>query len=204
MQQNASLHGGQYCSGAFSWREDGAVTEIGWVADMLKWNIPAGKMLCPANPFRISETYNDLYSMDPVALSNCVDTLGSLPKAAPDGTMVVNPCRKISELNLAPGSEERRRLVESAIYNEHFNTNYTASWFLVRSEALLDMSGNLVENSPGCGASIRSRNTTAGPLTQRRLDTSKVASTFVPLVGDGSHSSSLLMQQTFMRKYKTG
>jgi prepilin-type N-terminal cleavage/methylation domain-containing protein/prepilin-type processing-associated H-X9-DG protein len=193
LQQNATLHAGKYCSGAFSWREDGAVTEVGWVADMLKWNIPAGKMLCPANPFRISEVYNELYTVNPAALASCVDTLGTLPRTAPDGTMIVNPCRKISELSLAAGSEERRKLVETEIYDQHYNTNYTASWLLVRSEALLDESGNLVETKAGCGASIRSRNTTAGPLTQRQLDTAKVSSTFVPLLGDGSQSSSLLM-----------
>jgi prepilin-type N-terminal cleavage/methylation domain-containing protein len=48
-----------FCSGAFSWRRDGAVTEVGWVADLVHEGIPVGKMLCPSNPAQISETYND-------------------------------------------------------------------------------------------------------------------------------------------------
>ena len=39
-----------FCTGAFDWRADGAVTEVGWVADLVKMEIPVGDMLCGGNP----------------------------------------------------------------------------------------------------------------------------------------------------------
>ena len=49
-----------FCTGAFDWKADGAVTEVGWVADLVKMEIPVGDMLCGGNPARVSETYDDL------------------------------------------------------------------------------------------------------------------------------------------------
>src|SRR5438552_6460457 len=37
---------GALCSGAFDWNRDGAVTEIGWVADLVNRDILVGQMLC--------------------------------------------------------------------------------------------------------------------------------------------------------------
>ena len=54
---------GQFCSGNFDWRTDGAVTEVGWVADLVKQGILPGKLLCPSNPAQLSETYDDLLNL---------------------------------------------------------------------------------------------------------------------------------------------
>src|SRR5690349_11462150 len=56
--------GGRLCSGAFDWRRDGAVTEVGWVADLVNQAIPVGNMLCTSNPAQISAAYNDLLTAD--------------------------------------------------------------------------------------------------------------------------------------------
>ena len=98
LQQHADKFGA-YCSGAFDWKDDGAVTEVGWVADLVSVQIPVGKMLCPSNPIQISTTYNDLFNLDPTTISNCVNLAGSgtTVQTFPDGTtsVVVNPCRQI-------------------------------------------------------------------------------------------------------------
>ena len=36
---------GRYCTGAFDWLNDGAVTEIGWVADLVNSEIAVGQKL---------------------------------------------------------------------------------------------------------------------------------------------------------------
>ena len=77
----------------------------------------------------------------------------------------MNPCREISTAGLAPGSEPRRQLIETEVYDRFYNTNYTASWFLVRTAPVLDESGNLRPANPACGVDIRSRNCTSGPLS---------------------------------------
>lgn len=187
----AGRNRGAMASGAFDWFHDGPVTEVGWVADLVTTKVPVGKMLCPSNPARISETLNEMLSVDttnPVdfATDSCVHRLGSATSFAPDGTPVTNPCREIVESGLGPGTEPRRALIEQKVYQEFFNTNYTASWFFVRGGVWLDGDGNLRPSTAGCGTSIRSRNTTQVPLSIQRIDRSKgVPSSFIPLLADG-------------------
>ena len=99
----ATSHG-QLTSGAMDWQLDGAVTEVGWVADLVTTEVPVGQMLCPANPHRITEAYNQLLSLNTWAFDTCLAYLGSQPKTAPDGSLIVNPCRQIQLSGLHPGS----------------------------------------------------------------------------------------------------
>jgi hypothetical protein len=138
---------------------------------------------------KICQTYNDLMSMDATAanFNACVNRLGSPPSTAPDGTQIVNACRKMAvDGTLTPNSEARRAHLEAQVFDKHYNTNYTASWYLVRSEPLLDGSGNLAQKIPGCGADIKSRNSTVGSLSLASLDASGVSAGLVPLMGDAT------------------
>ncbi|MDW8036771.1 MAG: DUF1559 domain-containing protein [Thermoguttaceae bacterium] len=182
---HAQTHG-TYCSGAMDWNRDGCVTEVGWVADLVRQGTPVGKMLCPSNPALLTETYQQLLEATVTSLDPCVDHLGSPPKDLPDGTQQVNPCRQIIEGNLASGSQARVQLVESQIYKKFYNTNYTASWFLVRTGVRLDASGNLYSGGSGCEASLASRASTFGPLSPAILDSSPVPQSLVPLMGCGA------------------
>jgi prepilin-type processing-associated H-X9-DG protein len=153
-------------------------------------------MLCPSNPVQISETYNDLLTLAPADFDPCVDQLGSPESTGIDHTLIVNPCRRITGdytggTPLAPLSEPRRFLVEDEVYQEFYNTNYTASWFLVRSEVFLDGSGNLKNPGAGCEVSLKARGSTRGPLTQARLDTGAITSSLVPLMGCGTATNVL-------------
>lgn len=179
-----------FCTGAFDWRADGSVVDVGWVADLVRLEIPVGDMLCPANPARVSETYDDLLNWQPPAESGCgVDYAGSLPQTLPDGSQLVNPCRKI----ISGAAGDRRALVEAEILQRKFNTNYVASWFLVRSEVVLDHSGNpkMIRADAGCSNSIRSRNTTAGPLKLGSLDQATCPASALPLLADAAAVKSL-------------
>ncbi|MBN2217718.1 MAG: DUF1559 domain-containing protein [Pirellulales bacterium] len=178
------------CSGAFDWRRDGCVTEKGWVADLVNSGTPVGQMLCPSNEARIAATYNDLITMDPSTVKG-VDLVGSPEKKKPDGSVVVNACRRIVEENLAPSSEPRRELVRSEIFKNHYNTNYTATWYLVRSSVVLDQSGNLLGRDPDADVSLRSLNSTMGPLNLALADASERGSAFVPLLGCGGVAGTL-------------
>ncbi len=184
---HASTHG-VLCSGAFDWRRDGAVTEVGWVADLVKRGTPPGSMLCRSNPAEICDTYNDLLNMDDT-IDSCVDRLGSPPQTLPDGTLLSNPCRLMAAE--APGSPAVRQIVEEQIYAKRYNTNYTPSWFLVRSAVLLDTSGNLRSSTSGCGPSLLARGSTLGPLSQAMVDTGGAPACFVPLLGCGAPSGQL-------------
>jgi len=109
------------------------------------------------------------------------------------------PARTLSVRNISKartsfpptGSEARREIVEKQIYSEHYNTNYTPSWFMVRSGVRLDASGNLSSRSPGCTPSLDSTGVTIGPLSQTTTDTAAVATSFIPLLGCGASTGIL-------------
>ncbi|HZN34366.1 MAG TPA: DUF1559 domain-containing protein [Pirellulaceae bacterium] len=190
---HAEQHRDAYCSGAFDWRKDGAITEFSWVADLVKQAQPVGKMLCSSNPARGADVLNELLSCNATgfASNSCVNMLGPPPSKAPDGSDVYNPCRWIadSKSGFAAGpSPARTAYVEEYVVQEFYNTNYTASWWLVRSEVRLNAYGNLRPAISGCGNAIDGRNVTAGPLHRTTMDISSTPSSNVPLLGDGGAS----------------
>ena len=176
-----------YCSGAFDWRRDGAVTEIGWVADLVKQGTLVGQMLCPSSQTRLSETYQDLlFGTFTSADQQCNPLLaGANPNSTDPG-----PCKEL--LNLPPGSEQRRSLVEQKIWAKSFNTNYVASWLLVRSAIRLGPDGNL-SATPGCNADTNCRSCTFGPCSQTRVD-SLMITTLVPLLSCAAGTGQILDQ----------
>ncbi|GIW94817.1 MAG: general secretion pathway protein GspG [Pirellulaceae bacterium] len=182
------------CTGNFDWLRDGCVTEIGWVADLVQTEVPVGRMLCPANTAELSETYYALLTADVSAPASCADLAGSPARTSLDGSLIVNPCRRIVESGFAAGSEERRKLVEEAIFKKFFNTNYAASWFLVRGGALLDAYGNVRSSRPGCAPDLRAPYSTSGPLRLDELDGAKAPSSTLPLLGDARAASVTLPQ----------
>ncbi|MDA7980478.1 MAG: DUF1559 domain-containing protein [Pirellulales bacterium] len=177
LQAYAGRNRGFLCSGAFNWRFDGSVTEIGWVADLVEQGTPVGKMLCPSNTLRISETYNDLYGFAPNG--TCADHFGK--PGSPSSDLAALPA----------GSPGRLAVITRDIYEEHYNTNYTASWFLVRSGVRLDSSGNLSSKTAGCLPSLSSRASTVGPLHEAYFDSLKTSIGFIPLMGDGNAAARL-------------
>jgi prepilin-type N-terminal cleavage/methylation domain-containing protein len=197
----ADNHKSYLCSGAMDWRRDGAVTEIGWVADLVNQGVPVGKMLCPTNEIRGIEKLNDLLGKTPSGLTSCnIDFDGSEPAVAPDGTLIINPCRLMlgdytGTYNAPWGvsytggsvvpvnSEERRLIVQEMIVKPGYNTNYVASWWLVRGGVKLDANGNLV-GPAGCPISNKERTSTLGPLNRRDVEAGQVSSSLVPLIAD--------------------
>lgn len=188
----------RFCSGAFDWLLDGAVTEQSWVGDLVQRGAPVGKMLCPSNLGRAADTYSDLLAANATGFGNgCVPLLGSPPSSLPDGSPAYNPCRWIatpaSGLASGPGPA-RRQFVERELFLKFFNTNYTASWWLVRSGVKLNAYGNVRQTTSGCGTALHGRNVTTGPLSRAKLDTSAVPASIVPLLADGGLSGDTLAE----------
>src|SRR5262245_43295826 len=46
LQNHAQQHKESFCSGAFDWLRDGAISEFSWVGDAIKQNYTPGKQLC--------------------------------------------------------------------------------------------------------------------------------------------------------------
>jgi len=184
---------GRMCSGGFSWRYDGAVTETGWVADLVNSGIPVGSMLCSANNAQLSDTYVDLLdqaatvSGDKVDFADgCGDSLGSTTTTLESGTSGRNPCRIIAADALAPGAPARTDLVKNQIYDRQYNTNYTAHWFFVRSRIRVSTTGSIRASTCSGSPSLISLGSTQGPLTVALVDNSSTGSSLVPILGDGT------------------
>ena len=184
MHQYAARQRGQLCSGAFDWLADGCVTEIGWVADQVAQGTEVGKMLCPSNPAQLGVTFSDLVS-GTTTTDNCVNKRGSQPN---------NPCAKILD-----GSGDRASIVQSEILGKGYNTNYTASWYLVRSGVLLvpdpaDPARQKLKFAafPGtCPKSVTSRNSTLGPLNLNFTDSWGATLEAIPLLGCGATAAGM-------------
>lgn len=190
LQAHADRMNGPFCTGAFDWSRDGAVTEVGWVADMVNTKIPVGDMLCPSNPAEMSETIHQLLTLTDSG-TDCVDLRGEVPRTGRDGVAVSNPCRAILDQGIAVG-QPRASIIQNRVIKDFYNTNFAASWFLVRSAVKLDASGNLLPGNPACGDDLRSRNVTRGPLRLPELDRALAPSTTIPFLGDGALSTKTL------------
>ena len=202
LAEHAQRRNGAICTGAWDWMRDGAVTEKGWVADLVNSGVPVGKMTCPSNMARLSENFDPLLNANTSSFDACVDRAGSPMSTNIDGTQSINPSRMIiTTPALTPGSEARTNLVVNSVLNKFYNTNYCSSWYMARTGVLLDPSGNPKLQNPACGNSLRSRNVTVGPLTEVRLDRASVGTSFVPLLAD---AASVGILSTSLDKYQGG
>lgn len=157
---------GRYCSGAYDFRRDGCPDTWGWVADMV--NSGAGlpqKMLCPSSTLLGSEKLNDM-----IGVANT-----SNKDSAPLARLSEGVCATWTS-----GTEgtPARILQVAKLLEDGYGTNYASSWFLVRSGAKTN-AGATVSGLKGFGGSL-------GPLTIRRLDSSRVSSSAVSFMGCGS------------------
>jgi prepilin-type processing-associated H-X9-DG protein len=159
----------------------------------------------------MTEKYNDLIGVTNSNIDgsfSCgIDTLGPEPGTNPDGSLIVTPGRLMAGAftgtfaspwgisytggtPTTPGSPERMGIITNLIYTPGYNSNYVASWWLVRSGVKLDANGNLVDGritykNPGCTApSNKERASTTGPLTRRLVDNAGVSASLVPMLGD--------------------
>ncbi|WP_417384708.1 DUF1559 domain-containing protein [Gimesia sp.] len=157
---------GRYCTGAYDFRRDGCPDTWGWVADMV--NSGSGlpqKMLCPSSTLLGSEKLNDMIGVantsnkDSAPLSRLSEGICATWTSGTEGT-------------------EARLLQVAKLLEDGYGTNYASSWYLVRSGAKTS-AGATVSGLKGFGGSL-------GPLTIRRLDSSRVASSAVSFMGCGA------------------
>jgi prepilin-type N-terminal cleavage/methylation domain-containing protein/prepilin-type processing-associated H-X9-DG protein len=187
-----------FCSGAFNWMYDGAVTDVGWVADQVAQGTQVGLLLCPSNTLKISETYNDLLTATSAQLNLCnVNYPGNPPATLPNGNAatLTEPCNQIltNPSQFPPNSTARQNLVLNGCLAASYNTNYTASWIMVRSGPVLDSNGNALEPAPSTCAfgsntafvPFLDRTSTIGPLKTAMFDGGGVPSNTIPLLGCG-------------------
>jgi prepilin-type N-terminal cleavage/methylation domain-containing protein/prepilin-type processing-associated H-X9-DG protein len=205
---------GRYCTGASDFRRDGCMDTYGWVADIV--NQGAGKvstMLCPSNPLVASEKVNDLLGKDttdlkdgcpPARLSQgfCgVDGgVGGLFAAAKSMTASTTPAVKINPDTMLgtfadtdENTPDRATVVAWALFEGGYNTNYAASYYLVRTAprtrtiapAMPPPAQVQIVDYPATH-STKGLSGSQGPLTRRVAESGLVPTSNIPLLGDAS------------------
>ena len=177
----------RFCSGASDFRRDGCMDTYGWVADLV--NVGDGNMnesLDPSNPLKGSEKLNDL--LGKVTNDNKDGAPVIRLKAGICGTVTSWGGRTVSPatnfMGTAVNSAERADLVTRYFLQQGFNTNYAASWHLVRSMVKTERVGTTLISAStggykGLGGSL-------GPLTATIMDRSRISASNVGFIGCAS------------------
>ncbi len=188
---------GRICSGASDYKRDGCMDTWGWVADVNNMGaaIP-GEMMCPSTAIRGSEKLNDCIGKSTVGTKD-----GSPASRQTDGICGATSFNGASgstagewagtAANAAAPDAQRLELIARALLDKGYNTNYAAGWHLVRSDPkVVESGGNYVtlntNDASTTKGGLKGLSTTAGPLTQRLLESGKVVSSNVALLGDAA------------------
>jgi prepilin-type N-terminal cleavage/methylation domain-containing protein/prepilin-type processing-associated H-X9-DG protein len=189
---------GRYCTGASDFLRDGCMDTWGWVADIV--NQGAGKpseMLCPTNPLKASEKINDNYADSATTGSN------DGKDGAPDSRLEVGLCgtekgyHGLFETgtagfyaNTAVDTEGRATAVAWGIFEDGFNTNYAASYYLVRTNVRTTGNGSSLQGDffrgPTGGAAQKGLAGSQGPLTRATAESGLAPTSNIPLLGDAA------------------
>lgn len=182
---------GRFCTGAWDFGRDGCMDSWGWVADLVNIQAVNAELLCPSNPIRGPEKWNDM--------------LGRSSNEGRDGVpyerMISGICGAQNWMGISAGSAtgfagtdvntpERAALVSRAVLGKGYNTNYAASWHLARSVPRFEFqSGNpvrIIAVGTTGRKGLKGLDTTQGGLTRRVVETSPVVSSHVALLGDAA------------------
>lgn len=172
----------RFCSGAYDFRRDGCPDTWGWVADLV--NIGAaspGEMLCPTNPLTALEKVNDMLGRDTTDAKD----------GAPPSRLAVGACNLggTSWGGTATDTPERADFIARTMFEKGYSTNYVASWYLVRSGLKFEPGSDPVvsiSRAMSGGSSYKGVAMTTGPLTRRIVESSRIVSSNIPLLGDAA------------------
>ncbi|MBN1910321.1 MAG: DUF1559 domain-containing protein [Pirellulales bacterium] len=180
---------GRLCTGAFDWRRDGCPDTWGWVADVKNLGVcEPGKLLCPTNPLRAPEKWNDMVG----GTSTTNGKNGCPPDRLADGACGLGATETAPDTwegyfaQTTEDTPERADFLARAFWEKGYNTNYVASWYLVRSALKLTNDGAGAMAFVTGSGNAKGLEQTRGPLTRRLLESSSIPSSNVPLLGDGA------------------
>ncbi len=173
--------GGQYCSGSSDYFRDGCMDTYGWVADIV--NIGDGNLnesLDPSNPLKGSEKLNELVMLD----TNTTAPYTTTKDGNTAAFMFTGRCGA-NFAHMGTTGAARGQYVAKQFLTNGYNTNYSASWHLVRGMLKTSLSGSAgaatLNASPGGG--FKGKRGTLGPLSAQVMDRSRVSSSNVGFIG---------------------
>ncbi|QDT11458.1 DUF1559 domain-containing protein [Stieleria marina] len=180
-----------YCSGASDFRRDGCMDTYGWVADVV--NVGDGNMnesLDPSNPLRGSEKLNDLLGKDTTDAKDAAPltrlNAGLCGKDNWKGVTGTGTGTTFASTDI--DTIERAELVSRYFLTGGYNTNYAASWHMVRGMVKTDVNATTTPVSliTAAGGGFKGLGGSTGPLTANMLERSRISSSNVGMIGCAS------------------
>ena len=190
MRYSTTSPTGAYCSGASDFRRDGCMDTYGWVADIVNsGNGNMNESLDPSNPLRGSEKLNDLLGKD--------TNDASVKDGAPVARLSTGVCGDSTWAGLAGtdatayfgGTEvdtaQRAELVSRYFVTNGYNTNYAASWHLVRGMVRtgFDSSTTPISLLTSAVGGFKGLKGTTGPLREPTMSKSRLSSSNIGMIG---------------------
>ncbi|MDZ7617071.1 MAG: DUF1559 domain-containing protein, partial [Patescibacteria group bacterium] len=176
MQMHADRDPSQrFCTGAYDVLRDGCPDTWGWVADLVNMNIcKPGELLDPSNSCRSSEKTNEL--------------LGGDTSNGKEGRPLSRANEGVCSTITGPAADRGPR-VATQLFDKGYNTNYAASWHLVRGGPAFNVLAGTTpqpETAIASGSSLKGLAHVLGPLTRRQLSNSKITSSVIAFLGCGA------------------
>ena len=174
------------CSGAYDLKRDGCLTKYGWVADLVNSGAAFPQtMLCPSNSLKGSEKLNDALGGDSVG------TVGNLPtelafrltEGACNATDGLQSITAGTDTTPANGYDDVADFIAQEFLAKGYGTNYSSSWFMVRSRARLEKNAT---NDSVTFTDLKGLKGAVGPMTLPLLENSPVPSSNIPMLGCAS------------------
>ena len=176
----------RFCTGASDFTRDGCMDTWGWVADMVNQGagVP-GEILCPASPLLSTEKYADLMGKNTSGNSD-----GRPAARGLDGSCGTNPLTgTVQDFGgTAIDTTQRAAFVAEHFQAKGYQSNYAASWQLVRSQIRMFDSGGIMHSRSA--GQFKGLGGTYGPLTRKIAESSSVSSDRIPFLGCAGPSDS--------------
>ncbi len=173
---------GRLCTGQFDYLRDGCPDTFGFVADMVNQGAGSGLELnCPSSPFVVNEKFNELLGGDTTGSNTKIPTSGHpLSFRLTEGA-----CGDFSTpaVSGAANTVDRGNYVVTNFIEKGYVTNYAASWFLSRTDAITAQDGTI--SGSGGDAACKGLLGSLGPITISKLDQADAPTSAIPLLGDG-------------------
>lgn len=186
---------GRLCSGAHDHSRDGCMDRWGWVADVINiQSAGSSTMLCPTSVLRGSEKILDAYGV--TTTDNLDNLVGFDASRLADGICGADDWNGMQGsapgsgfASTAPQTTERASLLARAMLDPGYTTNYASSWFLTRTGPrvrFVPSDQTIRTNGQAAQQGLKGLRGTLGPLTLGRLESCRVRTSHVPLLGDAA------------------
>ncbi|MHB8902356.1 MAG: DUF1559 family PulG-like putative transporter [Thermoguttaceae bacterium] len=182
LQMHADLDpAGAYCTGAYDFKRDGCPDTWGWVADLVNMGVcKPGEMLDPGSDFKALEKANDL-------IGNGLTSSAAAEGATLD-RLYTGACTQIVDGTLGYiGTPTERAAKVADMFKAGYNTNYVASYYLVRGtpKVTVAVSGTVPFIVSDATGKFKGLSGSSGPLTIEEVGKSDLSSSTIPLLGCG-------------------